>query len=248
MQPWTALQRCLQAHCFLRSLLRPSRVVRRGPLVGLEELPSAKPERKRREFFARAKHVAAAIEELDAFLPRDRQVLSIPLADDALAVRITKRCKQAGYRLGGSEFLFARGGSPPTSLPQCEYEIAFVQTEELAERVAKAQRRRLTGTEYLRESNSPLRLYCALDVERPIAWAQSIAAGKGVRYVANLYTARPYRRRGIATALMSRLLRDDAKLGAAKSVLLSSHTGRCLYEQLGYRELGRLLMFWGRNA
>jgi GNAT superfamily N-acetyltransferase len=248
MQAWTAVEHCLVGYCRLRSLLRPSQVIRRGPLVGLEELPSTKPERKRREFFCRPSHAESAIVELDAFLPRSRQVLSIPVTSDAAAATITQACKQAGYRLASSEFLFAHEGPPPPETDgSCE--IVLVSTEELADRVAKAQgRRHITTAEYLADERSALRLYCALREGSPVAWAQSVAAGRGVRYVANLYTAKTHRRRGLATAVMNRLLRDDARLGDRQSVLFSSHGGRSLYESLGYRQLGRLLMFWGRNG
>ncbi|MFO0896611.1 MAG: GNAT family N-acetyltransferase [Pirellulales bacterium] len=247
MQTWTAVEHCVQGYCRLRSVLRPSQVIRRGPLLGLEELPTNKPERKRREFFCRPSHAPAAIAELDAFLPRSRQVLSIPVTSDAAAATIAEACKQAGYRLASSEYLFAHEGPPPPE-PDGPNQIVLVTTEDLAARVAKAQGRvRITTPEYLASERSPLRLYCALRQGNPVAWAQSLAAGRGTRYVANLYTVRSHRRQGLATAVMSRLLQDDARLGERQSVLFSSHGGRGLYESLGYRQLGRLLMFWGKN-
>jgi hypothetical protein len=42
---------------------------------------------------------------------------------------------------------------------------------------------------------------------------------------------------------MTRLLDDDAKHGCKQSVLLASHTGALLYPEVGYEQIGELMMF-----
>ncbi len=52
-----------------------------------------------------------------------------------------------------------------------------------------------------------------------------------------------HRRRGIATALLAQLLRDDRAGGAPQAVLTASHAGAKLYLTLGYQQIGTLLLF-----
>ena len=51
----------------------------------------------------------------------------------------------------------------------------------------------------------------------------------------NVYTYPEYRNRGLATAVMKRLLEEAEKLGLASVDLLASEQGRPLYEKLGFR-------------
>jgi predicted acetyltransferase len=55
------------------------------------------------------------------------------------------------------------------------------------------------------------------------------------------------RRRGIGTALLAKMLRDDRAHGARQSVLLASHAGALLYPHVGYEQIGMLLMFVRRK-
>jgi predicted acetyltransferase len=52
-----------------------------------------------------------------------------------------------------------------------------------------------------------------------------------------------HRRRGIARALLTRMLADDKAYGAQANILLSSYAGAKLYPTVGYEEIGELLMF-----
>lgn len=58
-----------------------------------------------------------------------------------------------------------------------------------------------------------------------------------------MFVKAEYRRRGIARALLTRMLRDDRAAGTAASVLLASHAGSALYPTVGYETIGALLMF-----
>lgn len=43
--------------------------------------------------------------------------------------------------------------------------------------------------------------------------------------------------------MLAKMLRDDRARGVENSVLLSSHTGALLYPQIGYEQIGTLLLF-----
>jgi GNAT superfamily N-acetyltransferase len=62
-------------------------------------------------------------------------------------------------------------------------------------------------------------------------------------WCSNMYVEPAYRRRGIARAMLCRMLRDDREHGARQAVLLASHTGAKLYPVVGYRQIGTLLLF-----
>jgi predicted acetyltransferase len=62
-----------------------------------------------------------------------------------------------------------------------------------------------------------------------------------------MYVKERFRRRGIARAMLSRMLRDDRAAGAIAAVLLSSHTGAMLYPVVGYEQIGTLLLFVPRR-
>jgi len=53
--------------------------------------------------------------------------------------------------------------------------------------------------------------------------------------VYNVYTNPEYRRRGIATQVMTALLQEAEKLNVAVIDLLSTDDGKSLYEKLGFK-------------
>jgi GNAT superfamily N-acetyltransferase len=59
----------------------------------------------------------------------------------------------------------------------------------------------------------------------------------------NVGTLRPYRKQGVASALLMRALADAASDGYNESVLVASPMGRPLYEQMGFRLLGNVLFY-----
>ena len=54
----------------------------------------------------------------------------------------------------------------------------------------------------------------------------------------NVATLRQFRKLGIASALLMRILVDSADAGCPDSVLAASPMGRALYEQMGYQQVG----------
>jgi GNAT superfamily N-acetyltransferase len=150
--------------------------------------------------------------------------------------------KAMGYRLQTTEGFFCHDLENVTPAPE-PIPIVRVTTPDQAERLANAALRRQILREHLTLDPPPIRQYMAFeDGEYPVGWVGSIITSEGA-WCASMYVMEAYRRRGIARALMTRMLTDDKQAGAAANVLLASHTGALLYEALRYTRLGTLYLF-----
>ena len=152
--------------------------------------------------------------------------------------------KALDYRLIGSEpFMIHRlRRIPRVAAPAT---IRRVRTPNLAARLAKAARSRQIRPEHLGDG-APQRQYVALIDGAIVGWVGSIAV-EDATWCQNMFVQREFRRRGIARAMLCRLLRDDRAAGAKLAVLLASHTGAKLYHTVGYRQIGTLLLFSPRK-
>jgi len=152
--------------------------------------------------------------------------------------------KALGYRLGTTEPLMVHN---LRKIPQMESiaQIERVKTMELAERLAKAAQRRQVLEEHLRD-DSKLRQYVANIDGQIVGWVRSIAVEKAT-WCSNMYVRPEFRRRGIARAMLCRMLREDREQGAKAAVLLASHTGAKLYAAVAYDQIGTLLLFTPRR-
>ena len=152
--------------------------------------------------------------------------------------------KALDYRLIGSEpFMIHRLRRIPRGVAPAT--IRRVRTPVLAERLAKAARSRQILPEHLGD-DAPQRQYVALIDGAIVGWVGSIVV-QDATWCQNMYVRPEFRRRGIARAMLCRLLRDDRAAGAALAVLLASHTGAKLYAAVGYRQIGALLLFSPRK-
>jgi GNAT superfamily N-acetyltransferase len=160
--------------------------------------------------------------------------------------------KALGYRLLSTEPLFvhdlrkiprvaAMGTAGQASSATPKMVIQQVKTVEMAERYGKASRTRPIPAEQLTKDAS-FRQYVALDGDKIVGAVRSVNAGDSA-WCANMYVWPRYRRRGIGSALLARMLRDDWARGSKKSVLLSSHTGALVYPRVGYQQIGLLYIF-----
>lgn len=158
--------------------------------------------------------------------------------------------KTLGYRLLATEALFVHrlARIPRVSVgsrgrrASGGITIEQMKTREMAEMFGKATRTRPVTTEQLDESQATFRQYLALEGEQIVGWVRSVDAGDST-WCSNLYVQPMHRRQGIGKALVARMLRDDAKRGARRSVLLASHAGALLDPHLGYEQIGMLLIF-----
>lgn len=166
----------------------------------------------------------------------------VPLGEDDAEPRAA--FKALGYRLMSTEPLMVHALSPLPVQGGKRFPIVRVQTQEQADTLAKAARRKLLLPEHLTSDQPPIRLYIAQDeaVPQVIGWVGSAATSEGA-WVTSLFVERAYRRQGVGRALMAQMLTDDKAHGASASVLLASHTGALLYPTLGYRQLGTLYLY-----
>jgi GNAT superfamily N-acetyltransferase len=154
--------------------------------------------------------------------------------------------KALGYRLHTTEpFMVHRLGRIPRFA--CPVELLRVTTPAMAERLAAAAGARQVLPEHVGRDDAPVRQYAAADGEQIVGWAKSIVVGDAT-WVQSMFVLPAYRRRGIARALLSRLLRDDRDHGSRASYLLASHTGALLYPAVGYERIGELLLLTPRKA
>jgi GNAT superfamily N-acetyltransferase len=235
----SAIEAFVHGFAFTRCFNHPSEAVRVGPLWVVRDGVRPRGDYRREEW------IAHAVEpfEVDALARRGTRgrfclcvIRGIHEPDD----NIPAEYKPLGYRFGGTEALMvhqlAKVPKPAEPFP-----IERVMTAELADRIAKAAGKRQILESHF-SNDAPLRQYVALDAGSPVGWARSITAGKS-NWVSNVHVIPEYRRRGIGSAILARMLRDDRRFGAAQSVLLASHAGAMLYPRVGYETLGKLYIF-----
>ncbi len=90
--------------------------------------------------------------------------------------------------------------------------------------------------------DSITRHYLAYAEGEPASCA-TILISNGIAGVWNVGTLRPYRRRGLASALLHHALSEAAADGYIASTLIASPMGRPLYEAMGYRWVGNVLYY-----
>jgi ribosomal protein S18 acetylase RimI-like enzyme len=235
-----AMECFAQGFAFTRSFTYPAVAQRIGRVWVIRDQ-----ERKRADSYRREEWAAHGVhpEQVDAIArkhTRGRFAICAIHGMDESDAPLRAEYKALGYRLGTTEPLMmhrlkqiAKWSIP---LP-----IRRVVTPELADRVAKASGRREIMPEHLK-ADAPLRLYTALDGDRPVGWLKSITIHDRT-WVSNVHVKPEHRRRGIGKSLLARMLRDDRKHGSCASILLASHTGALLYDRMGYERLGTLLLF-----
>jgi GNAT superfamily N-acetyltransferase len=156
--------------------------------------------------------------------------------------------KALGYRLVRTEpLMLHRLVRIPRVAAPARVTIERVRTPAMADRLAKAARSRQILHDEL-AAGSPIRQYVAIDEAGDlVGWGASIAAGDGARgdgatWCSSMYVEPAHRRRGIARAMLARMLRDDRSAGSTAAVLLATHAGAKLYPVVGYEQVGTLLL------
>ena len=152
--------------------------------------------------------------------------------------------KELGYRLLSTEPLFVHRLK---KIPRAanSVDIERVTTTQMAQRYGTASRTRPIPAEKLVE-DAPFRQFVALDDDKIIGAVRSVDAGD-CTWCSNMYVWPSHRRRGIGTALLVHMLKDDRRRGFKQSVLLSSHAGALVYPRVGYEQIGLLYIFAPRR-
>ena len=229
-----------------RSLTHPYLAERVGPLWSVRDGPRTNPRDYRREEWIAHGVEPAEVDRVARQHTRGRfAVCAIRRAGEP-DVPLRAGYKALGYRLQTTEPLMTHR---LTRVPRfaCPVELVRVTTHDLATRVAAAARERRMPDEHLGRDDAPLRQYAALDGDALVGWAKSIAVDDAA-WAQGVYVRPEYRRRGIARAMLSRLLRDDRGYGARASVLLASHAGAKLYPVVCYEQIGELLLFTPKRS
>jgi GNAT superfamily N-acetyltransferase len=190
------------------------------------------------EFFAYGCDPAEALAAVAASQPPPRHYLTV-LEDRP---GLPEAFERGGFRLDDTETLMALDlGAAP--LPAPAWEVSVVRTAEEAEwhNVNDPQ-----GTRWALPDNlvdPRMAHYAIVRDGRLLARGRTFHVDGAHSYVSRVYTAEAHRGRGLARALMARLLADDVAEGARWSVLTASRMGEPLYARLGYRALGTILIF-----
>ena len=148
--------------------------------------------------------------------------------------------KALNYRLVSTEAMMAHTLKriPRFAAPA---RIERVATQDLAERLNKAAGSRQVLPDHL-SKDAPLRQYVALVDDQPVGWVRSIDVGHAT-WCSNMYVDPAFRRRGIARAMMSRMLRDDRAAGSKLAVTTDTHTEAMVYPLVGYRQIATVMAY-----
>ena len=239
-----AIEVFARGFCFTRSFTHPYLAERIGKIWAVRDTPRKSGAYRREEWIAHGV-TPELIDETARKHARGRFAIcaihSINESDQPLRAGF----KALSYRLGKTEPVMVH---QLKQLPCFEVpvEIVRVTTVDLAERVNKAARFRQILPEHL-EKDSPLRQYTALIDDKPVAWVRSIDV-EGATWCADMYVMPQFRRRGIARAMMCQMLSDDRTHDSKLAVLTASHTGARLYQTVGYKQIGTLMLYTPKKS
>lgn len=234
-----AIETFARGVAFTRSFTHPCEAERVGPLWVLRDAPRKRGEYRTEEWIA----YAASPKEVDRLVrakTRGRYAICAIHGIDEPDDELRDGYRSLRYRLRTTEPLMLHDLQ---QIPQCTSpaRIDRVMTGELADQLARTARTRQILPEHLTEE-APLRQYVAFVGGQLVGYVRSIVAGEA-SWCSNMYVLPEFRRRGIARAMLCRMLNDDREYGARCAVLLASHVGARLYPVVGYRQLGTLLLY-----
>lgn len=238
----TAVEIFARGFAFTRSFTHPYLAERVGPLWALRDGPRVRPDYRAQEWVASGLPPAKVVEIVRANAERRYAICHIRCSDEEDA-SIREEYQRLGYRLRTTEPMFMHDlrRIPQAAAPAT---IERVCTRALADQLAKAARSRQILPKHLAQGDAaPIRQYVALDERKAvIGWVRSIIVGD-MTWVSNMHVIEKHRRRGIGSALLAKMLRDDRSAGATASYLLASHAGAKLYPKLGFKLIGELLLY-----
>lgn len=227
---------------FTRSFTYPYLFERVGPLWVMRDAPRTKPEYRVEEWLVFGVGARAAEKVIQENRRERFSVCAFRTLEQSEA-ELKCDYKALGYRVRTTELFFAHDLK---EIPECECDYSIKRVTDLAgaHSLKAASGRTQIRPEDLSEDPPRLRQYVALDEQKPIGWVRSVDTG-GAGWCSNMYVEAAYRRRGIAKALMTAMLRGDREAGFRSAVLAASLSGAMLYPTVGYRPVGQLI---GMNA
>lgn len=235
-----AIEVFARGFAFTRSRTHPFLAEKHDGLWTLRDGPRRRGDYRREEWVAHDM-TAAAVDRLARQGTRGRYCVCAIRSIDQPDGELRRQYREAGYRLGTTEAMMVHD---LRRVPRLTGPLPVRRVSDRAEADALAKaagQEQIPGSEL--ESEHPrIRQYAAWDGNRPVGWAQSIVVEPWT-WCANVFVMPRYRRRGIGRAMIAQLLRDDRAAASRGSVLLASHTGCLLYQAVGYRQIGELLLY-----
>lgn len=229
----------------IRSYTHPFAGHRVGPLWVLRDAPRENPADYRREEWLACDLDPTQVHRRVEKHHRGRFAICALLSAGGDEAALRTGYKALGYRLGFTETFMVHDLA---RIPQRTSPASLVRVTTLAqiEQLNRAAGRRQILPAHLGE-DAPVRAYLAKRDGAVVGWVSSVRTRHG-HWCNSMYVSPRHRRQGIASALLTKMLRDDRRLGAVRNVLLASHTGAKLYETVGYRGLGTLFLFTPRRT
>lgn len=239
-----AIEVFVRGHSAGRSRTFPYEVSRIGPLWLMRDAPRNNPRDYRKEEWIAYDVNPGNVDAIARQHTRGSFFVCAMIAAGEPDGPTRTAYKALGYRLLATEGVFVQ---PMTRIPRPPSSVAIerVGTPELAAQLGKMTRTRPISNDLLGD-DAPFRQYVALDGENIVGRVRSVDAA-GATWCADMHVQPSHRRRGIGTALLSKMLQDDRTRGSKCSVLTASHTGALLYPRAGYERIGTLLMFVPRR-
>jgi GNAT superfamily N-acetyltransferase len=196
-----------------------------------------------------AERLHGAVERLQRPLPHRR----VEVFDPATAERVDAGMAEHGYERGRSVLMGWDGGEPEPA-PSVE-QVPYAAIERLREEWllddpwAPDPETLAEGlaADRLAFATTPTRAYAVIEDGRPQAYGLLLDLGD-VALVEDVYTTPSARGRGLAAAVIRRLVFESAASGHADTVLATDADGlaRALYERLGFTTLGVVHRFLRR--
>lgn len=234
------------AFCEAKSRTWPYDCERIGNVRVLRDAERKNPKNYRKEEWISFRTPIEDVDRMARQQTRGRYFLCPIVGGDESADPLRITARHLGYRLLAAEpmFLHSLKRIPRRAAPD-NIQISLMRTDKQAALFAAATRTRPEpASRYLRESH---RQYLASCEDQLVGWVRGMETPFG-HWCADLFVRPAWRRQGIASALLARMLTDDRRRGASTAVLLSSHAGAKLYPRLGYRQCGTLLILAPRSG
>jgi hypothetical protein len=235
----SAIEVFVRGYCAGMSRTHPYECVQIDNVWVMRDAPRKNPRYYRKEEWVAYGVEPARVDAMARRHTRGRCFICAIQEMGAPADTVRREYKKLGYRLLRTEPLFVH---ELERIPRLKSPVKIVQVKspELAERFGKVTRTRPIPIESMTEPVL-FRQYVAIDSESIVGWVRSVNAVQSA-WCANMFVVPSYRRRGIGSSMLAKMLRDDRSRGMKNSVLLSSHTGALLYPQLGYEQIGTLFL------
>lgn len=229
--------------CYTRSFTHPYVATRLTPQVlQLHDAPRSNPNAdvRRDEFVCFGCSPTEAL-EISASVAKGNFAICFVLPAGVDDTEVRKEFKALGCRLGATE-AFMDNTLTPIEATEPIIPIVRIADQAHADAIGKAWRRKQILSRDIGNENAVHRVYTIHDGEKFIGSCGSIRVGDA-SWISSLYVDAAYRRKGLGTALMTRVMSDDREQGINKSVLLASHTGALLYPKLGFAQIGTLYIY-----